>query len=137
MRPIQYAALPYRSNGKSKLEIMLVTSRGTQRWIIPKGWPKSGLPPHDTAAEEAFEEAGVVGKISRRPIGTYHYEKLFKTGDSAICQVRVYALEVARQHKKWPESRERKVEWYSPAEAARVVHEPRLRRIIRSFAKRR
>jgi 8-oxo-dGTP pyrophosphatase MutT (NUDIX family) len=136
-RPIQYAALPYRSTGKSDVEIMLVTSRGTRRWIIPKGWPKSGLPPHDTAAEEAFEEAGVVGKISRRPIGTYLYEKFFKKGDTAICKVEVFALEVARQHKKWPERQERQVEWYSPAEAARVVQEPHLRRIIRSFAKRR
>ncbi len=69
-RRIQYAALPYRAKGKSVLEVMLITSRDTRRWIIPKGWPKHGLPPHATAAEEAFEEAGVVGKITERPIGS-------------------------------------------------------------------
>jgi 8-oxo-dGTP pyrophosphatase MutT (NUDIX family) len=62
-RPIQYGALPYRET-KSGVEILLVTSRGTRRWIIPKGWPQSGTPPHRAAAQEAFEEAGVVGKIS-------------------------------------------------------------------------
>jgi 8-oxo-dGTP pyrophosphatase MutT (NUDIX family) len=61
-RRIQYAALPYRARGKSELEVMLVTSRGSRRWIIPKGWPKRGIPAHDTAAKEAFEEAGVIGR---------------------------------------------------------------------------
>ena len=64
--------------GKSKLEIMLVTSRGTRRWIIPKGWPKRGMPPYDTAAKEAFEEAGVLGKVNKRPIGSYPYDKIWK-----------------------------------------------------------
>jgi len=72
-RQVQYAALPYRAKGKSKMEIMLVTSRGTRRWIIPKGWPKRGMPPYDTAAKEAFEEGGVIGKVSKRPIGSYPY----------------------------------------------------------------
>ena len=70
-RAIQFAALPYRPKGKSELEVMLITSRDTGRWIIPKGWPKNGIPPHDAAAEEAFEEAGVAWKISEQPIGSY------------------------------------------------------------------
>jgi 8-oxo-dGTP pyrophosphatase MutT (NUDIX family) len=132
---IQYAALPYRTSGKSELEVMLVTSRGTRRWIIPKGWPKSGLPPHRTAAEEAFEEAGVAGKVSKRPIGSYAYDKLLNNGSTIRCNVQVFALRVTRQHKKWPEKRERQSEWYTPTEAARLVREPYLRKIIRSLSK--
>ncbi len=101
----QYAALPYRGGEKSELEVMLITSRQTRRWIIPKGWPKSGMPPHLTAAEEAFEEAGVAGKISKRPIGSYSYDKILEEGNRTRCSVRVFALRVVRQHKKWPEKR--------------------------------
>jgi 8-oxo-dGTP pyrophosphatase MutT (NUDIX family) len=136
-RQVQYAALPYRAKGKSQLEIMLVTSRGTRRWIIPKGWPKRGMPPYDTAAREAFEEAGVIGKVRKRPIGSYPYDKILEKGDKASCRVQVFALRVTRQHKRWPEKRERQVGWYPPAEAARFVRDPHLRRIIRKFAKKR
>ena len=136
-RQVQYAALPYRAKGKSELEIMLVTSRGTGRWIIPKGWPKRGIPAYDTAAKEAFEEAGVIGKVSKRPIGSYPYDKILEEGDKARCRVQVFALRVTRQHKRWPEKRQRQIIWYPPAEAVRVVGELRLRRIIRKFAKRR
>ena len=134
-RQIQYAALPYRAKGKSQLEIMLVTSRGTRRWIIPKGWPKRGMPPYDTAAKEAFEEAGVIGKVRKRPIGSYPYDKILEKGDKASCRVQVFALRVTHQRKRWPEKRERKVRWYPPAEAARFVRDPHLRRIIRKFTK--
>jgi 8-oxo-dGTP pyrophosphatase MutT (NUDIX family) len=116
------------------LEIMLVTSRSTGRWIIPKGWPKTGKSPPDAAAEEAFEEAGVAGKMSNRPIGSYSYDKILKKGDVAKCVVRVFALRVTRQHKKWPEKRQRRTGWYTPVEAARFVTEPHLRRMIRKFA---
>jgi 8-oxo-dGTP pyrophosphatase MutT (NUDIX family) len=134
-RRIQYAALPYRANDKSQLEIMLVTSRGTRRWIIPKGWPKRGKSPYDTAAKEAFEEAGVVGKVSKRPIGSYPYDKILEMGDKASCRVDVFALRVTRQRKRWPEKLERQVGWYPPAAAARFVRDPHLRRIIRKFTK--
>jgi 8-oxo-dGTP pyrophosphatase MutT (NUDIX family) len=136
-RQVQYAALPYRAKGKSKLEIMLVTSRGTRRWIIPKGWPKRGMPPCDTAAKEAFEEAGVLGKVRKRPIGSYPYDKILEKGQKASCRVQVFALRVTRQHKRWPEKRERRIRWYPPAEAVRFIREPHLRRIIRKFVKRR
>jgi len=135
-RRVQYAAFPYRVKRK-RLEVMLVTSRGGRRWIIPKGWPKRGTTPQTTAAEEAFEEAGVLGKVAKRPIGSYSYDKILKTGDAKRCKVRVFALEVKRQRKKWPEMQERQVEWYRPAEATQFVQDPRLRRIIKKFAKRR
>ncbi len=115
---------------------MLVTSRDRRRWIIPKGWPKSGMAPQDTAAEEAYEEAGVIGKITERPIGSYSYEKMLKRGHTALCNVSVFALEVTSQRKKWPEMKERRVEWYRPAKATKFVRERHLRRIIRRFAKR-
>jgi 8-oxo-dGTP pyrophosphatase MutT (NUDIX family) len=134
---IQYAALPYRGTEKSELEIMLVTSRETRRWIIPKGWPKGGMPPHDAAAEEAFEEAGVAGKVSKRPIGSYSYDKILQKGDITRCSVQVFALRVTCQHKRWPEKQERQIVWYTAAQAARRVREPHLRRIIRTFAKHR
>src|SRR5271156_4832943 len=63
-RRLQYAALPYRVSARARTEIMLITSRETRRWIIPKGWPQKGRAPHRSAAREAFEEAGVVGKVA-------------------------------------------------------------------------
>ena len=74
-RRVQYAALPYRLNGKTRTEVMLVTSRETRRWIIPKGWPQKGKAPHDSAAREAFEEAGVVGAVGKRAVGSFPYQK--------------------------------------------------------------
>lgn len=134
-RAVQYAALPYRKSGKSGLEIMLVTSRGTGRWIIPKGWPKGGKSPNKSAADEAFEEAGVIGKIGQSPIGTYSYDKTMEGDDPVPCSVHVFALEVTREHENWPEKSERQVQWYTPEQAARIVDESELRRLIRSFAK--
>jgi 8-oxo-dGTP pyrophosphatase MutT (NUDIX family) len=67
-------------NSKFRTEVLLVTSRDTRRWIIPKGWPQKGKAPHRAAAREAFEEAGVVGAVGRRPVGSFAYEKRFKNG---------------------------------------------------------
>ena len=71
----QIAAMPIRRVADGSAEILLVTSRTTQRWIVPKGWPIKGLKDHDAAAREAFEEAGVVGRISEKPAGRYTYWK--------------------------------------------------------------
>src|SRR3974377_790288 len=111
---IQYAALPYRGRTKYELQVMLVTSRGTRRGVITKGWPKSGRPPHQPAAAEAFEEGGVAGKVTKRPIGAYSYDKLLKNGTNTRCVVRVFALRVMREHKKWPEKNQRQISWYAP-----------------------
>jgi 8-oxo-dGTP pyrophosphatase MutT (NUDIX family) len=130
---VQYGALPYRES-RSGVEILLVTSRGTRRWIIPKGWPQRGRPAHRAAAVEALEEAGVVGRIRSRPIGSYRYEKIV-SGARARFKVRVFPLRVTRQLKKWPEQRQRQLRWYSPAGASRRVSEAQLRQIIRAFAR--
>src|SRR6185436_7016717 len=104
VKRVQYAALPYRLMGKSRTEVMLVTSLGTRRWIIPKGWPHKGRAPHHSAAREAFEEAGVEGVIDSRPVGSFPYQKRLKNGGVVDCEVEVYALRVLRQSKRWPES---------------------------------
>jgi 8-oxo-dGTP pyrophosphatase MutT (NUDIX family) len=95
MRPrVQYAALPFRQ--AERLEIMLISSRETGRWVVPKGWPMKGAKPHVVAAVEAMEEAGLLGKISKKPFGAYHYVKRLRNG--AISQVRVFPF-VAKQRK--------------------------------------
>jgi 8-oxo-dGTP pyrophosphatase MutT (NUDIX family) len=127
---VQYAALPYRSSGRSRTEVMLVTSRETQRWIIPKGWPQRGRAPHESAAREAFEEAGVVGTVSRRSVGSFPYEKRLKTGSVVVCEVRVFPLKVLRQSRQWPEREQRDVKWLSIKDAAEAVQEPMLSKII-------
>ena len=128
---VQYAALPYRMTGRSRTEVMLVTSRETQRWIIPKGWPQRGRAPHDSAAREAFEEAGVVGTVSKRSVGSFPYEKRLKTGGVVVCEVRVFPLKVMRQSRQWPEREQRDFKWLSIKEAAETVQDPMLSKIIR------
>jgi 8-oxo-dGTP pyrophosphatase MutT (NUDIX family) len=133
-RRIQYAALPFRRNAVSGVEVMLVTSRGTRRWVIPKGWPIGRKAPHASAAREALEEAGVVGKIGRDSIGAYAYEKRLSNGAIVICDVKVFLLEVKRHREQWPEKEEREFRWFSPTQAASVVWEAALSDIIRSVA---
>jgi len=131
-RRVQYAALPWRRDN-AKTQVLLVTSRGTGRWIIPKGWPMKRKAPHATAQREALEEAGVVGEIGTEPIGSFSHRKLLRPGQSVICEVEVYPLEVTDQRKSWPEKGKRKIRWLSPTEAAKIVHEPVLGTIIRSL----
>ena len=133
-RRVQYAALPYRLSGKSRTEVMLVTSRETHRWIIPKGWPQKDKAPHDSAAREAFEEAGVVGAVGKRSVGSFPYQKRLKNGFVTACEVHVFPLRVRRQSKQWPEKEQREVKWLSAKDAAKTVKEPMLSEIIRRLA---
>jgi 8-oxo-dGTP pyrophosphatase MutT (NUDIX family) len=122
---IQHAALPFRRRADGTLEIMLVTSRGTRRWIIPKGWPKRGREPYVTAAREAIEEGGILGTIYQTPLGTFRYEKRHDEF-SLPCEVTVFALDVAEQMSEWPERRERHTRWFEVCDAATAVQEPEL-----------
>lgn len=133
---LQYAALPYRRRADAAIEVMLITSRDTGRWIIPKGWPMEGLASAQSAAREAHEEGGLIGRMSDRPIGHYHYDKRLNDGSSVLCMVEVFVLEVERQHRSWPERKERRTQWFVLEEAAAAVQEPELRALIGELAKR-
>lgn len=128
----QYAALPFRKT--DGLEIMLISSRDTGRWVLPKGWPIKGAKPHAVAAVEALEEAGLMGKIAKKPVGAYRYLKRQRNGAALLCEVKVFPFHVGKQRRKWPERGQRTTKWFSPDEAARLVHEPELQSIILSFA---
>ena len=114
---------------------MLVTSRETGRWIIPKGWPKSRKAPYACATREAREEAGVVGKVARSSIGSYPTRSVLNEERWLVCQVDVFPLEVKRLEKSWPEKGEREIQWFSPTAAAETVSEPVLSDIIRNLPK--
>jgi 8-oxo-dGTP pyrophosphatase MutT (NUDIX family) len=135
---MQFGALPYRFDAEAGIEVLLVTSRETGRWIIPKGWPIKGFKPAKTAAREAYEEAGVRGRVSGRPLGSYVYEK--RVEDRVLsfpCEVQVFPLLVKAQLKKWPEFRQRKVRWFPVFEAAAVIDDDELRRLILRLKKHR
>ncbi len=124
----QVAALPYRIDLEGQLEILLVTSRDTGRWVLPKGWPMKGRHLRKAAQIEAFEEAGVVGKTAKRVFGTYTYDK-----DGVVpCRVSVYPLPVEALQVEWPEKDQRQREWHSPTEASECVDESDLKALLRS-----
>lgn len=118
----QCAALPFSREG-GELRVLLVTSRETRRWVLPKGWMEKRLSPHALAAKEAFEEAGVQGEVDRRPIGRYEYAKRGPRDRVTPCSVRVFPMRVERLLDDWPERRQRQRRWFSPAEAALAVEE--------------
>ena len=132
----QIAALPYRSSGPaldSPVSVLLVTTRETKRWVIPKGNLANGVAPHLGAAEEALEEAGVEGAVCPVPLGTFRYRKRKGSGASLMADVEVFPLAVNRELDDWPEKTERERRWFSLADAAAVVDEPDLADLIRSF----
>ncbi|MBK4214448.1 NUDIX hydrolase [Paracoccus caeni] len=118
------------------LKVMLVTSRGTGRWVTPKGWPMEGKTLSGAAAREAWEEAGVHGLISREEIGRYDYAKDQDRGFSVPVEVRVFPLYVTEAYADFPEAPERERNWFDAAEAADLVAEPGLKRILRLLDKR-
>jgi 8-oxo-dGTP pyrophosphatase MutT (NUDIX family) len=115
------------------VEVLLISSRETRRWVIPKGWPVYGLTPSAAAALEAFEEAGVEGQVSSEPMGSYSYEKRLKNGARLHCRVDVHMMEVTTEHGKWPEVGERSRRWFDPEGAALAVEEPELAALIRAL----
>lgn len=128
----QYAALPWRK--AQDLEILLITSRETRRWVIPKGWP---IPKHsaaESAAQEAYEEAGIRGEMTAEAIGHYSYRKRLRGGAKQLFRVDVFGMEVSEVLDLWPEAHERARQWLSPLEAANRVDEPELAVLIRTFA---
>jgi 8-oxo-dGTP pyrophosphatase MutT (NUDIX family) len=127
----QFGALCWRRK-KGEVQVMLVTTRGTGRWIPPKGWPMDGATPAGAAAVEAFEEAGVEGVSNGACLGIYTYTKEMP-GDDLPCVVALFAIRVTKVHAAWPEMHQRRRKWMCPKKAAASVKEPELRRLLRDF----
>jgi 8-oxo-dGTP pyrophosphatase MutT (NUDIX family) len=118
----QFAALPLMVCGGETL-VMLVTTRESRRWVLPKGWAEVGVAPHDLAAREAFEEAGILGRVAPEAVGEFTYRKRLDSGATVLCKVVVYPLWVTRQLEQWPEQHQRETQWFTLAEAPLMVDE--------------
>jgi 8-oxo-dGTP pyrophosphatase MutT (NUDIX family) len=128
----QVAALPWRQ-GTHGVEILLVTTRTTKRWLIPKGWTMDGIADHDAAAIEAYEEAGVKGEVSIVPLGHYGYLKTLRDGRTKRVAVTVFGLKVADVLEDWPERLQRQRQWTPQAQALGMIGEPELLPVIAAF----
>lgn len=128
----QFAALCYRVR-RGKVQILLVTSRGSKRWIVPKGWPMHAKTPAASALQEAWEEAGVSGKADDRCLGVFTYAKEIGQISDVPCLAMLYPVKVKSLSKQYPESGQRRRTWVSRKKAARMVSEPELARLILDF----
>ena len=131
---VQVAALPWRPGEDGGGEVLLVTSRGSGRWVLPKGWPEKRERLFEAAAREAAEEAGVAGAVAQREIGRFYYGKAMPSGTRWRCEVHVFPLQVESVADKWPERKHRTRRWFAPQEAATLVEEADLAELIASFA---
>ena len=129
---LQVGALPLRFSEDGKAEILLVTTRTTKRWTIPKGWPIKKLKAHEAAAREAQEEAGVLGTVRKKPVGKYLYWKRV-ADDAILCRVKVFQLMVEKQLETWPERDERRQQWFKLVDAADLAGETGLGALLRSL----
>lgn len=133
----QFAGLPFRvvkgKKGK-QVEVLLVTSRETKRWIIPKGWPMDGMTPADAAAQEVWEEAGATGKAYDTCLGLYSYRKWMSKDLVLPVIVAVFAVKIQKLEKDFPEAGERKRKWFPLQKAAMKVEEKDLRQLIATFS---
>ncbi len=125
----QVGALCWRMH-RGRVEILLITSRDTGRWVIPKGWTMEDRTDPEAAAREAWEEAGVTGDLAETSLGSYGYDKAIKPGLLLPCTVAVYPVRVGALADKFPERKERRRKWFAAAKAARKVAEPELRDIL-------
>jgi 8-oxo-dGTP pyrophosphatase MutT (NUDIX family) len=127
----QYGAIPYTIDGSDRVRVALLTSRETQRWVIPKGWPMAKRSATAAARREVLEEGGLVGTIIHmKPIGHYRYSKRFPVGKVVTCRVAVFLLRVRRVLDVWPEQNQRLRAWFSPEIAAELVSEKGLSAIL-------
>ncbi len=128
----QSAALCHRVVG-GRPEVLLITTRRSRSWVIPKGWLIDGLTASETAAQEAWEEAGVLGVCSKRPVGQFSYIKNRPAKGAAYCVVDVYSLKVHELLSHFPEAGERQLRWYGPQKAACRVRSAELAAVLRDF----
>ena len=129
----QYAALPWRRSASGQVEVLLISSRETRRWVIPKGWPMKNVKSPDCAAREAFEEAGLEGERRRQKVGVVHYDKRLSTGRLQPVRVSVFALQVRRESESFPEAGQRDRLWTTAFEASVLVDEQELKLLIANF----
>ncbi len=132
----QFAGLPFRvvkSKKGIRVEVLLVTSRETKRWIIPKGWPIDGMTPAEAAAQEVWEEAGARGRGYDVCLGLYTYRKWMNEGVTLPVIVAVFPVEVRVLEDEYPEASERRRKWMSLKKAASKVEEHDLRQLIATF----
>ena len=125
----QYGAICWRKAAFG-LDVLLITSRETGRWVIPKGWPIKGISAAASAAREAWEEAGVEGKLSETCLGVFLYQKILPQDQSIPCAVAIYGLRVEKLSRRYPEQRQRRRKWFAAREAADLVAEPELSALL-------
>ena len=126
----QIAALPVRLHAEGFVEVMLITSRETSRWILPKDWSLPELVPHEVAARTASDEAGLIGTAGVGPIGHFVYDNRLSNGIVLPCRVAVHLFRVTGQLDRWPERGQREIAWLSSREAAKRVCNLSLQRLI-------
>lgn len=131
----QIAALPLRWDKSGKLRVLMVTSRDTGRWVMPKGWLMDGKKPWQAAKIEALEEAGATGFVSDTPLGVYHYDKRLGRRESVRCRVTVYPMMVEKLKPRWKERKERRRHWFSAKKAAKLVDEKDLSALLKGLAR--
>ena len=127
----QYGVIAWRESEGGGRQVLLITSRETRRWVIPRGNPIAGLSPAEAAAQEAWEEAGIRGETAPQPIGAYVYDKRRLNGFTVPAEVHVFTMRVSEEAATWPEAHERERRWFAPAEAADAVDEPGLKDLLR------
>lgn len=130
---LQFGALCFRYRDDGDIEVLVITSRDSGRWVIPKGWPMKGKKPHEAAATEAWEEAGVCGKAKKKSVGRYTYLKELNDGAVVPCVVELFQVEVGEVNAKFKERGQRRQAWVSLDEAARRVREIELKSILVNF----
>jgi len=126
----QYGVLPVRRSADGRLEVLLITSRETRRWVVPRGNPIAGKSPPESAAQEAFEEAGIAGAVEPEAIGRYSYEKRRRLRGPVPALVHLFRMNVGEEHDDWPEKSQRERRWFAPRDAAAAVAESELAHII-------
>lgn len=126
----QFGVIPWRRSAGGGAEILLITSRETRRWVVPRGNAMAGLRDYEAAAQEAYEEAGIRGGVEQSALGTYRYDKRRRDGSVVAAEVQLFRMLVTEEAADWPERRERERRWFAPKDAAAAVAEPDLARLI-------
>ncbi|HEY0212401.1 MAG TPA: NUDIX hydrolase [Paenirhodobacter sp.] len=132
VEPIQFAALCLRRKAGQQ-QVLLITSRDTGRWILPKGWRMEDRSEGDTALTEAWEEAGVVGVLTGPSLGDYASQKMLLDNQPMPCRVQVHPVHVNKLAARYPEKGQRRRKWFSTKKAAKLVAEPELASLLRGL----